>query len=190
MLSFAVKIAEITTKTTKQYVLLYDEPDLCNDYISKEQGSNDQFSINFPRNCVLGHVLPDIDPLDGVDLWKEVVQPTKKLRSVDLRKSKPIQTTKKTTNNKKARQKSKNPGVLLYRYLRTIEMNHEEPRSESTPNDPPTDPISTPSNIHELRPEDVDSTPQRMTSVTRHPKNRLYINNGASLHILFNKELM
>ena len=29
-----------------------------------------------------------------------------------------------------------------------------------------------------------------MTSVARHPKNRLYIDSGASLHILFNKELM
>ena len=29
-----------------------------------------------------------------------------------------------------------------------------------------------------------------MTSVAEHPKNRLYIHNGASLHILFNKELI
>ena len=29
-----------------------------------------------------------------------------------------------------------------------------------------------------------------MTSVAGHPKNRLYINSGASLHILFNKELL
>ena len=38
--------------------------------------------------------------------------------------------------------------------------------------------------------EDIDSTPQCMTSVAGHPKNRLCINNGASLHILFNKELL
>ena len=29
-----------------------------------------------------------------------------------------------------------------------------------------------------------------MTSVAGHPKNRLYIDSGASLHILFNKEIM
>ena len=29
-----------------------------------------------------------------------------------------------------------------------------------------------------------------MTSVVGHPKNRLYINSGAFLHILFNKELL
>ena len=29
-----------------------------------------------------------------------------------------------------------------------------------------------------------------MTSVAGHPKNRLYINSGTSLHILFNKELL
>ena len=84
-----------------QYVLSYDEPDLCNDYISKKQGRNDRFSIKFPRHCVLGHVLSDVDPLDDVDLLKEVVQPTKKPRSVDPSKLKPIQTTKKTPNKKK-----------------------------------------------------------------------------------------
>ena len=84
-----------------QYVLSYDEPDLCNDYISKKQGENDWFSINFPRHCVLGHVILDIDPLNEVDLWEKVVRPTKKPRSVDSRKLRLIQTAKKTTNNKK-----------------------------------------------------------------------------------------
>ena len=64
--------------------------------------------------------------------------------------------------------------------------DHIKSRSESTPNNP----ISTISDLHELRSEDKDLTPQRMTSVVGHPKNRLYINSGASLHILFNKKLM
>ena len=51
-----------------QYVLSYNKPNLYNGYISKEQGKNDQFSIKFPRHCVLGHDLSDIDPLDDVDL--------------------------------------------------------------------------------------------------------------------------
>ena len=46
------------------------------------------------------------------------------------------------------------------------------------------------SDIQESRSADEDSTPQHMTSVARHPKNRLYIDSGASLHILFNEELM
>ena len=62
----------------------------------------------------------------------------------------------------------------------------KKPRSESISSNP----MSTISDIHELRSKDKDSTPQRMTSVAGHPKNRLYINNGESLHILFNKELM
>ena len=33
------------------------------------------------------------------------------------------------------------------------------------------------------------STPQRLVSMAGHPKNRLYINIGASLHIIFNREL-
>ena len=81
-------------------------------------------------------------------------------------------------------------------YLKNLNLNKEprngntpgciKPRSESTP----TNPISTISNLHELRNDDEDSTPQHMTSVTGHPKNQLYIDRGASLHILFKKELM
>ena len=37
---------------------------------------------------------------------------------------------------------------------------------------------------------DNPSTPQHLASVAGHPKNRLYINSGASIHILFNKELL
>ena len=50
--------------------------------------------------------------------------------------------------------------------------------------------MSTISDIQESRCADIDSTPQRMTSVAGHPKNCLYIGSGASLHIIFNKELM
>ena len=64
--------------------------------------------------------------------------------------------------------------------------DHIKHRSESTPNNH----ISTISDLQELRSVDKYSTPQRMTSVAGHPKNRLYIDSGASLHTLFNKELM
>ena len=84
-----------------QYVLSYNRSNLCNNYISKKQGSPNQFSINFPRHYVLGHVLLDTNSLNEVDSWKEVVQPTKKPKNVDPRKSKAIQPLKKTTNNKK-----------------------------------------------------------------------------------------
>ena len=65
----------------ENYSLSYDKPDLCNDYISMLQDKADRFSISFPRHGVFGHVLLDIDPLDEVDSWKEVVQPSKKPRS-------------------------------------------------------------------------------------------------------------
>ena len=71
-----------------------------------EQDKADRFSISFPQHCVFGHVLSDTDPLDDVDSWKEVVQPSKKLRSVDPCRSNPIQTTRKTTSNKKLQQKN------------------------------------------------------------------------------------
>ena len=72
---------------------------------------------------------------------------------------------------------------------------NKESRSDSTqrPKKPrsvrtqkyPMNKISDP---EESRSTKKDSTPQRMTSVAGHPKNRLYIDSGASLHILFNKK--
>ena len=44
--------------------------------------------------------------------------------------------------------------------------------------------------IEESRIGKESSTPQRMTSVAAHSKSRVYIDSGASILILFNKELM
>ena len=162
-----------------------------------EAGKKDQFSISFPRNCVFGHVLSDTDPFDNIVPSKEVVQPSKKPRSVGPRRSNPIQTARKTTSNKKLKQHNKKsrsatiqlPGKRDKKGKVTMNGNtlaNTKPRSEYTPNNH----ISTKSKIKELRSVDDRSTPQLMTSVARHPKNRLYIDSGASLHIRFNKELL
>ena len=74
----------------ENYSLSYNEPDLCNDYISMEQDKADLFSVSFPRHCVFGHVLSATNSLDEVDSWMEVVQPSKKPRSVDPCRSNPI----------------------------------------------------------------------------------------------------
>ena len=55
---------------TKHHSPPTNEPDLCKDHISMEEGENDRFSINFPKNYVFGHVLSDTDPLDNVVPWK------------------------------------------------------------------------------------------------------------------------
>ena len=111
---------------------------------------------------------------------------------------KPIQTIKKTTNNKKTQQRNnyKSRSVTIQVHEDRKNKNNK-PRSDNTPGHIKTRSESTPNNpiiiisdLHELRSEDKDSTPKRMTSVAGHPKNRLYINSGASLCILFNKELM
>jgi len=73
----------------KQPFLPYSEPDLCNDYILKDPEYIDRFCINFPCHCVLEQVHLYIDLLNNVVLRKEVVQPTKKPRSVGPHKSKP-----------------------------------------------------------------------------------------------------
>ena len=56
-----------------QRILPYDEPDLYNGYITKEPDCMDRFCINFPRRCVLGHVLLDSDLLNDLGPWKEVL---------------------------------------------------------------------------------------------------------------------
>ena len=71
-----------------QHILPYDEPNLYNDFITKDTSQPSRFIINFPRHCVLGHVLSDSDPLNDLGPWKEVVRPTKKPRSVGPHKSK------------------------------------------------------------------------------------------------------
>ena len=86
-----------------QHILPYDEPDLYNDFISKDTNQPSRFIINFPCHCVLGHVFSDSDLLNDLGPWKEVVRPTKKPRSVGPHKSKP----KQTTSMKKTRQKNK-----------------------------------------------------------------------------------
>ena len=114
-----------------QPFLPYVEPDLCNNYISKELGNYDCFCINFPCHCVLGHVLSDMDPLNDMNSWKEVVRPTKKPRSIGPHKSKP----KKTTNNKKIHQnnkKSRSVTIQIPEKRRSVKIP-ENPRSVKIP---------------------------------------------------------
>ena len=86
--------------------------------------------------------------------------------------------------------------MLLYRYLNTIETRTRNPRVivRSVPRTQECEyienPMNTISELEESRSVREASTLQLMISVAGHPKNRLYIDSGASLHILFNKELM
>ena len=52
---------------TTQPLLPPEEPNLCNDFISKEPGYFDRFHLNFPQHCVFGQILLDSDLLDDVD---------------------------------------------------------------------------------------------------------------------------
>ena len=85
-----------------------EETNLCDDFIFKEPGYFDLFQINFSRHCVFGNVLSDSNPLDNVVLWREVVQPTRKPRSIGPHKSKPT----KTTSKKKTNQKNKKSRIV------------------------------------------------------------------------------
>ena len=101
-----------------------------------------------------------------MDSWKEVVQPTNQ----ETKECRPTQIKlKKTTCKKKTNQrnkKSRSVTTLIPKKPRSVKTQtpeHEESRSE----------------------EDA-STPQRLVSVAGHPKNCLYIDSGAFLHIIFN----
>ena len=48
-----------------------------------------RFCINYPIQCVLGHVLLDSDPLDEVGSWKEIVQSSRNPKSEDPRLPEP-----------------------------------------------------------------------------------------------------
>ena len=65
--------AHLESIELSQHIFPYDEPDLYNNYITKEPDYMDGFHVNFPRHCVLGHVLLDSDPIDGWGPWKEDV---------------------------------------------------------------------------------------------------------------------
>ena len=162
-----------------------------------KEGENYRLSINFSMNCVFGHVLLDTNPLDDMVPGKEVVRPSKKPRSVGPRRSNPIQIAQKTTSNNKLRQKNKKSRSMTLQLPGERDKKNKATRSDNTPTSTktrsahtPNNPISTISEIRKLRNADDRSTPQRMTSVAGRHKNRLYIDIGASLHILFNKELL
>ena len=101
--------------------------------------------------------------------WKDAIRPTRKTRSVGPHNSKP----KKTTSKKKTNQKNKKSRSV------TIQIP-EKPRSVK---------IQTPEPEESRTGEDA-LTPQRLVSVAGHPKNCLYIDSGASLYIIFNRELL
>ena len=97
-----------------------------------EQDKRDRFSISIPRHCVFGHVLLDTNPLNNVDSWREVVQPSKKPRSVDPRRSNPIQTARKTTSNKILQQKSKKSRSVTIQTPEDRNNKNKESRSDNT----------------------------------------------------------
>ena len=88
------------------------------------------------------------------------------------------------TSNKKTRQKNKKSRSATTPIP-------EKPRSAPIPEKTrsASEKIQVPE-PEETRSGDDALTPQRLASVAGHPKNRLYIDSGASIHILFNKELL
>ena len=118
--------------------------------------------------------------------------------SIGPHKSKPIQTIKKTANNKKVHQKNKKCKSVSSHLPKHPRSRNKKSRSDDTqlPEKPRS--VRTPKNpmdtkiliieIEKLRSGKEASTPKRMASVAEHPKNCLFINSSASIHIVINKE--
>ena len=81
---------------------LFDEPNLCNNYILRDPEYNDRFCINFSCHCVLNQVNSSTDLLDNVLFTKVFIRITEKLRIVGPHKSK----LEKITSKKKSRLKT------------------------------------------------------------------------------------
>ena len=64
----------------KPPLLLFDEPNLCNDYILRDSEYIDCFCINFPCHYVLNQVHLDTNFLDNVILTKVILRPTEKTK--------------------------------------------------------------------------------------------------------------
>ena len=119
--------------------------------------------------------------------------------SINQRKV-PMQTIKKIKSNKKMCQKnnkSKIVSILLPEHPRCKNEKSrsnnkqlpEKPRNVRTSGNTMNMKIPIPE-IEESRSGKEASTPQGIVSVAGHSKNLLYIDSRASIHILFNKELM
>ena len=136
--------------------------------------------LSYPTHCLFGHILDGSDLLDNVDSSKEISNPTytyadicnplKKPRSgVSASKQSTIRISKKVNQHKKAK-------VNFSKDTKTVQKS----RSGI---------LKSRSGIPKSRSDILTSRigkPQRIRSESGHPKNRLYIYSGASVHILFN----
>ena len=104
-----------------------------------------------------------------MDSQKEFVRPTKKPRSVGPHKSKTKKSTSKKLTNQKNK-KSRSVTTLIPKKPRRVKI--QLPEAEKS------------------RSGENASTPQRLVNVAGHLENCLYIDSGASLNIIFNRELL
>ena len=143
--------------------LPYGEPDLYSNYILKNPDFIDHFCINFPCHCVLNQVDSDTNLLDNMLLAKNILQPTKRPRSVGPHKSK----SEKTTSKKESHLQNKKISRVSIQLC-------EEPRSVKLRSYEPAKSRSGEENMLQ----------QHLFNTDEDPKNRPFINTGASIPII------
>ena len=146
-------------------LLLYGEPDLYKNYILKDPDYSDYFCINFSCHCVLNQVDSDTNLLDNMFLTKDVLQPTKKPRSVGPHRLK-SEKSEKSTSKKKSRLKSK-------KFKSVSTQLCEEPRSVKIQS----------YGSAESRSGEENMLQQCLFNTDEDLKNRPFINTGASIPI-------
>ena len=98
---------------------------MCNAYILRDPEYIDRFYINFSFHFVLEQNPSETDQLDNVVLRKEVVQQTKKPRSVGPHKSKPEKTISKKKKHKKNK-KFRGVNIQIPKESRSAKMKTHE----------------------------------------------------------------
>ena len=154
----------------------YIYPNLSTDFIVAIPGFPGRIDNGYPTHCVFGHVLDGSDPLEMVDSSKEISNPTYADICNPLMKPRSGRSVSKpTVSNKKLNQR-KGAKVNFDKDTKRV------PKSRSA--------SSKSRKARSAVPKSRSGSLQQVRSVAGHHKNRLYIDSGASLHILFNRELL
>ena len=168
----------------------YLYPNLAKDFIVAVPDFPGRIEIGYPTHCVFGHVLDGSNPLEMVDSSKEISNPTYADICNPSRKPRSGRSVSKPTvvpkvarsSNKKLNQRKKAKVNFGKNTKRVPKPRSAVPKSRSARSDIPKS--------RSVVPKSRSGPPQRVRSVAGHPKNRLYIDSGASVHILFNQELL
>lgn len=191
---------------------------LSTDFILLVPNYPNLLELGYPNHCLFGHVLEGSDPLESIDSLKEISSPTyadicntlmeprsgistsNQTASASNRASNltatqnAAQINNKKLNRRKRANRCKRAKVNFNKDTKSVlKPRSDIPKSRNDIPKPRSDVLKPRSDVPKPRsdiPKPRSGPPQRLGSVAGHPKNRLYIDSGALVHIIFNCELL